>query len=249
MSEFGLIGYHAAGSLSPALFRAAYGGRWPYEIIEEEDFDKAFKRFIEGDFRAVNVTAPHKKSAADAADRRSPEVGCIGAANILVKGQDGLVEAYNSDCSAVRLLVEDLPDVTTAVVVGLGGAGRAALYACTQCGYKTSFLHHDELSDGLCADLVIYTLPVGIEGIAGLTVEDFQGEDRYESSRPGKVLLEANYKTPAFGSGDTVLKMQEGGCQYVPGRRWHLYQALTGYSLMTGEQPDFGAMLKESMNG
>ena len=98
-------------------------------------------------------------------------------------------------------------------------------------------------------DLVIYTLPVGIEGIAGLTVEDFQGEDRYESSRPGKVLLEANYKTPAFGSGDTVLKMQEGGCQYVPGRRWHLYQALTGYSLMTGEQPDFGAMLKESMNG
>ncbi|MBQ3978195.1 MAG: hypothetical protein II632_05050, partial [Bacteroidales bacterium] len=84
---------------------------------------------------------------------------------------------------------------------------------------------------------------------SGAKVEDFQGEDRYESNRPGKVLLEANYKTPAFGSGDTALKMQEGGCQYVPGRRWHLYQALTGYSLMTGEQPDFSAMLKESLNG
>ena len=221
MSEFGLIGYHAAGSLSPALFRAAYGGRWPYEIIEEEDFDKAFKRFIEGDFRAVNVTAPHKKSAADAADRRSPEVGCIGAANILVKGQDGLVEAYNSDCSAVRLLVEDLPDVTTAVVVGLGGAGRAALYACTQCGYKTSFLHHDELSDGLCADLVIYTLPCAVPGTADITC-------RY--------LLEANYLSPACSA-------LPGIDHYIGGRRWLLAQAITGYPLMTGEEPDADAMM------
>ena len=159
-----------------------------------------------------------------------------------------------------------------ALIVGCGGAGKAAAVAAAELGYSTALMNRTPeraaaIADALpeyrflCVpvsdfkesvrecDLVIYTLPVGIEDIAGLTVEDFQGEDRYESNRPGKVLLEANYKTPAFGSGDTALKMQEGGCQYVPGRRWHLYQALTGYSLMTGEQPDFSAMLKESLNG
>ena len=220
MSKFGLIGFPAAESLSPALFHAAYGGRWPYEIIEEEDFGKAFGRFLEGDFRAVNVTAPHKKSAADAADRRSPEVGRIGAANILIKSPDGLVEAHNSDCPAVRLLVEDLPDVSTAVVVGLGGAGRAALEACIQCGYKTSFLHHDELTDSLCADLVVYTLPGAVPGTADISC-------RY--------LLEANYLTP-------VCSGLPGVDHYIDGRKWLLAQAVTGYSLMTGEDPDAEAM-------
>lgn len=220
MSKFGLIGFPAAESLSPALFHAAYGGRWPYEIIEEADFDAAYSRFLREDFLAVNVTAPHKKSAADAADRRSPEVERIGAANILVKSPDGLVEAHNSDTLAVRLLVGDLPDVSTAVVIGLGGAGRAALDACIQCGYKTSFLHHDELSDGLSADLVVYTLPCAVSGISDISC-------RY--------LLEANYLTPACSG-------LPGIDHYIDGRKWLLAQAVCGYSLMTGEDPDAKAM-------
>ena len=219
MSKFGLIGFPAAESLSPALFQAAYGGRWPYEIIEEEDFGKAFGRFLEGDFRAVNVTAPHKKSAADVADRRSAEVERIGAANILVKSGDGLIEAYNSDTLAVRLLVGDFPDVSTALVIGLGGAGRAALDACLQCGYKTSFLHHDEPLT-VTADLIVFTLPKAVPGIENLNC-------RY--------LLEANYLSPCCSE-------LPGVDHYIGGHQWLLAQAVTGYSLMTGEDPDAEAM-------
>ena len=34
MKKFGLIGHPISHSLSPALFKAAYGGKYAYELIE-----------------------------------------------------------------------------------------------------------------------------------------------------------------------------------------------------------------------
>lgn len=226
MAKYGLIGYPAAGSLSPALFAAAYGGRYPYEIIEEEDFDLAFRLFMHEDYRAVNITAPHKMKAADAADWRSPEVERTGAANILVKTPDGLVEAYNSDVAAVRMLMGGL-DIRSAMVVGLGGAGRAALAAALGAGLKTSVRRHDELGSlhSLCSvekSLVIYTLPRAVPGIENIRC-------RY--------LIEANYIDPACEN-------LPGVDHYISGKLWLKAQAIKGYGLMTGEVPDAEAIEK-----
>lgn len=236
MAKYGLIGYPAAGSQSPALFAAAYGGRYPYEIIEEEDFSKAFEKFMREDFRAVNVTAPHKLAAAAAADWRSPEVERIGAANILVKTPDG-VKAYNSDYLAVKQLIDGL-DIKTAIVIGLGGAGRAALNACIDCGLKSSFLHHDEITgvceDGDCpggsafrdnpvaADLIVFTLPCAVPGIEHIRC---------------KYLIEANYIDPACSN-------LPGVDHYIGGKMWLKAQAIHGYCLMTGDDPDVEAISK-----
>ncbi|MBO4465392.1 MAG: hypothetical protein J5748_01770 [Bacteroidales bacterium] len=220
MPKFGLIGCPAAGSLSPALFKAAYSGRYPYEIIEEEDFDKAFKRFLAEDFKAVNITAPHKRAAADAADWRSPDVERIGAANILVKNPSGEVEAFNSDVLAVARLIDGL-DARTAIVIGLGGAGRAAFDACLSTGLKTSVLRHDQVGDDrIEADLVVYTLPKAVPGIENIKC---------------KYLLEANYLTPACSD-------LPGVDHYISGKQWLKAQAILGYGLMTGEEPDAEAI-------
>ena len=84
-------------------------------------------------------------------------------------------------------------------------------------------------------DLVIYTLPMPLDEIDRLTVEDFAGEDRDTYRRPAKIILEANYKTPAFAP-------EAVGCQYVSGERWLKAQAITGYALMTGQAPDIAAV-------
>ena len=219
MPKFGLIGYPAAGSLSPVLFKAAYSGRYPYEIIEEEDFDKAFKRFLAEDFKAVNITAPHKRAAADAADWRSPDVDRLGAANILIKTPSCYVEAFNSDVLAVARLINGL-DVRSALVIGMGGAGKAAFDACLQTGVKSSFLHHDEIGEDISADLIIYTLPKAVPGIENIKC-------RY--------LLEANYLTPACSD-------LPGVDHYISGKQWLKAQAILGYGLMTGEEPDAEAI-------
>lgn len=151
-----------------------------------------------------------------------------------------------------------------ALVVGCGGAGRAAAVAAAELGFDTALMNRtpekaqkiadempeynficDQLSDFRAAvrecDLVIYTLPVKLDDIETLTAEDFEGEDRYRWPRPGKVILEANYKNPSF-SGSVIDKVNAGGAQYVPGTKWLLYQALTGYLSLTGRIPDLNAM-------
>lgn len=140
-----------------------------------------------------------------------------------------------------------------ALVVGTGGAGKAAAVAAAEMGFSTILMNRtegkaqqfalslpeygfivDPISDFKGAfkecDLVIYTLPMEIDAIKELEDEDYRG-----SGALSKILLEANYKTPAFSP-------RPDYC-YVSGRSWVLNQAVTGYSLMTGgEVPDSAAM-------
>ena len=104
--RFGLIGHPIAHSLSPALFKAGYDGRYPYELIETADFEEAYERFLEK-YDGINVTAPFKELAFAKADILSPECEIIGATNLLVKTSEG-VKAYNSDYLGVRMWLSDV---------------------------------------------------------------------------------------------------------------------------------------------
>lgn len=216
MKKFALAGFPISLSESPALFRQAYGGKYRYDLIETPDFEEAWARFLSG-YAAVNVTAPFKGLAFLRADSRSPEAELCKAANVCVL-TDGKVRAYNSDCLAVESLVAGYASgCRTAAVLGLGGAGRAALAALGRCGFKdVKVLHHDELRGGVDADLVIHTLSGPVEG-----------DDLIRC----RVLFEANYTRPALAG-----RVPEG-CLYVGGREWLAAQATAGYELMTGEPP------------
>lgn len=219
MNRYGIIGYPVAHSRSPELFREAYGGRYPYDIIETPDFDEAWDRFVR-DYRAVNVTMPFKEKAAvraiglaDAEGRPEligPEVRRIGAANILKMTPEGIA-ARNSDYLGVRLLLGKLESVRSIAVIGFGGAGKAAEAAAEDCGLDVKVYRHDGISAGVKADLIIYTLP-----------EKVEGTDRLDC----RLLLEANYKDPC-------LTAHPG---YIPGTEWLKAQAATGYELMTGHR-------------
>ena len=62
MIKFGLIGHPIGHSASPALFAKAYGGRWQYDLIEGEDFEASWQRFLD-EYQAINITAPFKETA------------------------------------------------------------------------------------------------------------------------------------------------------------------------------------------
>ena len=219
MDRFGLIGWPVAHSQSPALFSAAYGGRYPYDLIETPDFEQAWARFLAG-YKAVNVTAPFKENAFARADWKSPECGRIGATNLVVRTPEG-VKAYNSDYLGVKSLLEPL-GCRTAAVIGYGGAGKAALAAAEDLGLDTRLYRHVEIADGVSADVIIYTLPRAVPGIGRLDCAH---------------LLEANYRDPCLA----------GRPGYIPGGAWLLAQAVTGYALMTGEQPDEKALLTKGL--
>ena len=210
MDRFGLIGHPIAHSLSPALFTAAYGGKYPYDLIQTPDFEQAWARFL-ADYKAINVTAPFKENAFARVDWKSPACERIGATNLVVRTPEG-TKAYNSDYLGVKALLEPL-GCRTAAVIGFGGAGKAALAAAEDLGFDTRLYRPDQIAGGVSADVIVYTLPRFADGA-----------DRLECAH----LLEANYKDPCLA----------GRPGYISGSAWLLAQAVTGYALMTGEQPD-----------
>lgn len=247
MDKFGLIGYPIKKSLSPMLFKEAYHGRWQYDLIEGEDFEASWQTFLDS-YKGINITAPFKELAYARADILCPECKVIGATNLVVKTPEGLV-AHNSDYSGVKRCIGDEGVAGTALVVGCGGAGKAAAVAALDLGLDlivinrtpekaVEFARHlegfypgrvqarpfEEMNAAAsgCA-VTIYTLPLAIEGTESLRCP---------------VVMEANYKNPTFNA--EVLAQE--GCRYVPGKKWHLMQAVLGYEYFTGEVPDIEAM-------
>ena len=105
MKRFGLIGHPIAHSLSPALFKAGYDGKYPYELIETDCFEEAYGRFLK-DYDGINVTSPFKELAVAKADILSEECRLTGATNLLIKTPDG-VKAFNSDFLGVRMWLQE----------------------------------------------------------------------------------------------------------------------------------------------
>ena len=291
MKRFGLIGHPIAHSLSPALFKAGYAGKYPYELIETADFEEAYNRFLNG-YDGINVTAPFKELAYAKADILSEECRIIKATNLLVRTPEG-VKAYNSDYLGVRMWLQEAaeglkrttptswapppaargvarfspppqPHSTIKVlIVGTGGAGKAAAVAAASLGMEVTLMNRSiekaeavagsiaemngsiavevrPMEDFRCcfrkADIVIYNIPSAIPALGELTSEDFNPE--YQ-----KFILEANYRNPSFD--DTLIgKMNASNpaASYTDGKVWLLYQALTGYEIFTGEKPDLGSM-------
>ena len=244
MKKFGLIGHPIAHSLSPALFKAAYDGKYAYDLIEGEDFETSYRRFIE-EYDAINVTAPFKEAAFAKADILSEECASTGATNLLVKTPEG-IKAYNSDFLGVRMwlseVTEDLKGVKI-LIVGLGGAGKAAAAAAESLGMDVIRMNRtvrDSQTHPLddfrkCfrkANIIIYNIPAAIPELKELTDSDFN-EDK------PKLILEANYKDPSLRE---TMKSFGSKAVYTGGETWLLYQAMTGYKILTGEKPDLTKM-------
>ena len=246
--KFGLIGHPIEHSLSPALFKAGYGGMYPYDLIITEDFEEAYKRFLEG-YDGINVTAPFKELALRKADIISEECRLAEATNLLIKTPEGIA-AYNSDFRGlISILNAKKPSegMHKVLIVGLGGAGKAAKAAAEALGYETTVINRTQYNPEIKplsafreefskADIVIYNLPVRIPEIDMLTEADLcLGKE--------KVILEANYRNPSFDNGSIQRMVSMNPLiRYIDGREWLLQQAVTGYELFTGRAPDCGAM-------
>ena len=280
--KFGLIGHPIEHSLSPALFKAGYDGMYPYDLIISEDFEEAYRIFLEG-YDGINVTAPFKELALKKADIISEECQKIGATNLLIKTAGGIM-AHNSDYLGVRIWIEeisrlasltrndrkatrndreavqndreaaqndkeghDIEEKTTVLIVGMGGAGKAAAEAARSLGCEVILMNRTQYSDEIrplgefkeafkVADIVIYNLPVRLRELDRIGKEDFI------EGKP-KNILEANYRNPSFDK--DLIKKLEGmhpQIRYTGGETWLLLQALTGYEIFTGQKPDLEKM-------
>src|SRR3954467_6709710 len=139
--RLGVCGWPVGHSRSPQMHNAALAqlglAGWRYQRlpIPPHLFAETVRALPHAGFRGVNVTIPHKEAALALADTATETARAVGAANTLTFTADG-IEADNTDAGGLLDAVAGVREIrgATALVLGAGGAGRAAVFALLEAG-------------------------------------------------------------------------------------------------------------------
>lgn len=142
MNRLAVLGQPIAHSLSPAMHNAAFAalgidGEWSYEAIElaPAEFVAGVGELRRRGYVGANVTVPHKLAALALADEASAAASAIGAANTLTFADEG-IRADNTDAPGLIAALPGPVDGRRALVLGAGGAARAAVWALLGAGAR-----------------------------------------------------------------------------------------------------------------
>ena len=139
---YGVIGHPIGHSLSPQVHNHAFrrlGLNCRYLPLPTPCLD-AFGPYLHR-FGGLSVTLPHKVPVLRYVDERHSSVEACGAANTLVRREDGLW-AYNTDLDGVRHALRGCLDGPPgrAVLLGAGGAARSAAAVLRDAGWGVAVL-------------------------------------------------------------------------------------------------------------
>ena len=139
----GVMGWPVAHSLSPRLHnywlaRHGIDGAYVPLPVKPADFPAALRALPVLGFAGANLTIPHKEMALGVVDTVDPLARRIGAANLVVVGVNGALEARNTDVYGfIENLRERAPSwspTQPVVVLGAGGAARSVVVALIDAG-------------------------------------------------------------------------------------------------------------------
>ncbi len=136
-----MIGHPVAHSRSPAMHTAAYralGMDWEYTAVDVDPAGLA--AFVAGlaaaGFAGVNVTIPHKQAVLGLCDELSDEASGCGSVNTLLVRPGGL-RGETTDGAGLLWALGDV-EPQDALVLGAGGAARAAVAALAGAGWRVA---------------------------------------------------------------------------------------------------------------
>jgi len=257
MKRLAVLGHPVGHSRSPAMQSAALAelgltGEWSYEAIDVAPGElEARVRAMPGEgFAGANVTVPHKGAALSLADTLSETAREIGAANTL-SFEGGEIRADNTDAQGLLDALPGPPAGKRALVLGAGGAARAAVWALVREGAEVAVWNRTALrADNLCRELGGTPVPTpdirDHELIVNTTAVGLRGEDPF---------VELPLTPDAFGAGQTVVDLVYGdrpsgllaaaaaaGASLVDGIEVLVRQGALSLRLWTGCEPPLEAM-------
>lgn len=146
--QYYLLGFNIRGSFSPLLHNTGFkvlGLTHTYGLFEVPNVDNTVEKLFQNPkLGGLSVTAPHKLQVSKYMDEISEEANTMGSVNtIIATTASGQRKLYgdNTDWLGITRCIQggkvDLDVVgTTAVVLGAGGAARAAVYAFIKLGIR-----------------------------------------------------------------------------------------------------------------
>ena len=252
----GVCGWPVAHSLSPVMQNAALAHErldgWRYLKLQlpPERFEEAVRALPGRGFRGVNVTIPHKEAALGLADAASTTAREVGAANTLTFEADGSIHADNTDVGGFLEALAADPAGKRALVLGAGGAARAAVHALVRGGADVSVWNRTQaraqsLAQSLGATYV--SEPVQAEIVVNATSVGLHDADSTfkalplsaDDVRAGSCVVDMVYRP----GGTALLQAAKAwGARTVDGTEVLIAQGAASFERWTGRPPDREAM-------
>ena len=265
----GVIGAPIGHSLSPSIQNAALraaGLDYVYTALPVRvgALTSAVHGLRDAGYVGFNVTIPFKTEIIPLMDDLSEDARRIQAVNAVVIGEDGRMVGHNTDVVGFLAGFAERGIALTgknAVLIGAGGAARAALWGLLRCGVssivigvrsveKGAALAADFSADGdvravsfddtawlaACsdADIVVQTTPLGMTP----HTEEMPPVDAAVIN-PSAVVYDLIY-TPAETR--FLREARAQGCETINGETMLVAQGAEAFALWTGVRPDMELM-------
>ena len=244
MIRAGVAGWPIAHSLSPLIHSTWIEGaglKASYEAFGPED-EAAFKSLIiegrDGGLAGLNVTAPYKGLALSLADKATSAAEACGSANLLVF-RNGRVLADSTDgLGLMQALAEQAPDLDIAgrsvVILGAGGATRAAAVALKSAGAEVGLLNRTRSKAEVLADALAVSVvePEALEN-AALIVNALSAQPDLDIARfaDDAVVMDMTYRpltTPFLAAGRARGLRTVDGLAMLIGQAQPSFEAIFG---------------------
>jgi shikimate dehydrogenase len=246
----GVLGFPVGHSRSPAMHNAAFqalGLDWRYLRlpVPPERFAQTVLALPGSGYAGANVTVPHKLAAHDLADELTAAARAIGAANTLTF-VDGAIEADNTDGHGLLDALGEPPFGKRALVLGAGGAARAAVWALrdADAGEVSVWNRTPERAAALARDLGVRTVeqPESADLLVNATLVGL--EPGTSEAGALEALALTGLEPPAvvvdlvYGPEPTPVALwaERGGARVVDGLEVLVHQGARSFERWTGRE-------------
>jgi 3-dehydroquinate dehydratase / shikimate dehydrogenase len=253
---YGVAGDPIAHSLSPMIMNTALrreNVNGVYLALHAKSLPDLMTCVRDIPLHGLSITMPYKGSILQELDNTDSHTAKIGACNTVVRAQDGKLYGFNTDTSGVvRPLEQRLPlQGAKVLILGAGGAARAAVYGLKERGCEVSILNRSlpraqklarsarvrivKRSDvkKLTFDVIINATPVGM----GKSNES----PLYDNEINARFLFEMIYDPPETR---LVQMARNRGIEVIPGIEMLVHQAARQFEIWTGKPAPIEEMLR-----
>ena len=253
---YGVAGDPIAHSLSPLIMNTALrreNVNGVYLALHAKALPDLMNCVREMPIHGLSITMPYKGEILEHLDNTDSHTAKIGACNTVVRAQDGKLYGFNTDTSGVvRPLEQRLPLQNAKILVlGAGGAARAAVYGLKERGCEVYILNRtlgpaQKLARSararlvkradlkkLTFDVIINATPVGMGNSKESPLNDNEINARF--------LFEMIYDPQETA---LVHMARNRGVEVIPGVEMLVQQAARQFEIWTGKPAPADEMLR-----
>jgi len=253
---YGVAGDPVSHSLSPAIMNAALrreNVNGVFVALHVKSLKDLLACMRDIPIQGLAITMPHKQAILRHLDNTDPFTAKIGACNTVVRSQDGKLYGFNTDTSGVVRPLEQRMTLNDAkiLVLGAGGAARAAVFGLKDRGAQISILNRSLAAAHKLArqarartikradlkrlefDVIINATPVGM------------GNPRESPLNADEIKAKYVFDMVYDPTETRLLKLaKECGAEVIAGSEMFVHQAARQFEIWTGKPAPREDMLR-----